>query len=709
VSSGSDGRSIYVEYVNDDHFIYDPKINFVFCCISSIYNINSQFYWKGHVTTTFFTTNCLKNEMHFNQGASECVVEGCNDLLELNSDYYLDGYVILLDTNATVAAVGTVDLGDNNVGIESPTNVSPRYISASSSLDILFKIGKGVVRVDNVVFRLKSNLNFFTIYSSGGITLNNCTIELDFFVTNVKKSFIETVDGAGESVIYIKDTLILDYISTSTLITIRNASMLYLSNVLFDNTNVENTKAGVSAFLIDSSNIPSNFFKIEIRNSNFVNGSIQHSQSESKGYIDVSSSCVDSLRSISLLVTTSVFENIEVDNKVLGGGLINVRNFIRVDITKSFFYNSGGANHGGVFYFESCERVEISECIFNETYVSVPHTSPEFYAEGGAIYGVLENKNSILIKNSEFKHSKATEGRGGAVYLEFKEEMGDSTTHPQIGSYEFNTLVFCDNEASKGTNIFIVGYNLSELIKPEYFIGLDIVLIPASRTVEFFGYDRSFGQLFPLIIFLDDLLDYGDDFNLVFVSGNTFECDDLFDFEGQQAEACQSLEDAILNNALDTLGVKIRILDSTEMNSCINVVNHLIITPITSSGYALLTVGPNGYFYVQSVYFDSSRTKFFNSNNGNLTLNNTKVEYPYDPSVPSHAMVVIMSGSATFGGCFFGQGGTLSTEQILSTMYIADIYGSGQLIMEDCVISYVGFRSSGVINSYNESVLKLKV
>jgi hypothetical protein len=68
-----------------------------------------------------------------------------------------------------------------------------------------------------------------------------------------------------------------------------------------------------------------------------------------------------------------------------------------------------------------------------------------------------------------------------------------------------------------------------------------------------------------------------------------------------------------------------------------------------------------------------------------------------------------MYGSATFGTCFFGQGGTLSTEQVLSSMYIADVYGNGQLMMEDCVVSYVGFRSSGVINSYNESVIKLKV
>jgi hypothetical protein len=101
--------------------------------------------------------------------------------------------------------------------------------------------------------------------------------------------------------------------------------------------------------------------------------------------------------------------------------------------------------------------------------------------------------------------------------------------------------------------------------------------------------------------------------------------------------------------------------------------------------------------------------KLANSNNGNLMLNNTKIEYPYDPSVPSHAMVVIMSGSATFGACLFGQGGTLLTEKVLSTMYIADIYGNGQLIMENCVISYFHVRSSGIINGFNESVIKLNV
>jgi hypothetical protein len=571
ISSGGDGRSIFVENTNEFHFVYDPKVNFVLCCVSSDipYLPESHFYLKGYSTSAYFTTACLNSSavdiVLFNSSSSSCTLSKCDDLFELAKyGHSLHGRTIVLETNASNAALKTVNLGDRNIGIKNPSSES-RHITAYSSIEVLFSISSGIIRVENIIFKLPANLTFFSISSSGAVSLTNCIIENNSSVTFVKKPFIETLDLASDSVIYIKDSLISDYLaSSSPLINIKNGSTLYLSNILFNspNVDVQYTEVGVSAYLIGSDENLSNFFKVEIRNSVFENGNIRHSESGSKGYIDVSSDSSYIFRYTSFVLSTSVFENIAVDDNVSEGGIIKVRNFNKVNLTECSFYNSGGANHGGVFYFELCERVEIIDCNFSNTYTSVPYTHPVFYAAGGAIYGVLEEENSVLIKDSKFNNSKAPQGYGGAIYLKFEESMS--------GAYEFNTLKFYDNEALKGTNILIDGYSLTEKISSIYFVGIDIGIFPSSRILELFGYERTSEVYFPLILYLKNVLDYDSDFNIIFVSGSSLDCE-MYGFSDIMEASCQSLEDAIEEGSWDDFSLQIRILDAAEMNTCVTV------------------------------------------------------------------------------------------------------------------------------------------
>jgi hypothetical protein len=396
-------------------------------------------------------------------------------------------------------------------------------------------------------------------------------------------------------------------------------------------------------------------------------------------------------------------------SNVASGSIFYFSGAYSVDVSDGEFTSSGGALAGGIFYFHKCRSVVVSNSLFESTFAGIG--TPR----GGSIYALIaEVDGSIVGRNTSvvnctFRECKAETGLGGSIYLEV---LGACPSDPLVDIraelFYLSNLIFTNNSAINRTNLFVEAYCLDYLVtKTNTVLDLTVSMVGLN---EYVGWERNvsgpenyYRSLVP------QLLDSSDGVVYIITGGEAY-CEDTYGTSGVNAMICGDLANAFDGSGYD---LKVELVSTVDLNDLISVIGKVVIvSSLDRTSYAVLVVGQDGVFYVESgedLFEEQHAQRLSNSISSSLKFEKTEFRFQYNSSVVAHAFVVVVNGVVLFDDCKFISNKTSATFGDYVSVYIADTYNDGTLILNNCVVSELNVKGKCLINAQGDSNINISV
>jgi hypothetical protein len=709
------GRAIHINSTQN----YSNNLDFVDNCRNpeDQYAIDIYIPPNSNPQSYYFTAKCVGLEaadlilLDAVQLACSSVLGStrCRDLT--GASQILGGRQVRLTQN--IDTDQSVSLGDKTTLIIGEYGLSSGkvYLSSISTTEFI-QISNGRITIQNLIL-LHKNFTYFIINETlGSLRIVDCDVkhENEF---GVIKSFISSTDTANNARVYITGTTFESLSYARAVISLSGASALLLKNVnilSFKSIISSSNSVAEASFIEVNTTVPDPESSVALENVEVIGADLRLMVPSSKGLISLSAN--GGLTTVS--VFNSTFKNIRVSSNTPKGGVFYVEGCQRVIFEETTLNTIEGSEEGGAIYLKGCITSSFKNTYFNNTYAIGANS------KGGAVYAQLyqyesDKSTSVFFDGGYINGSRASQGKGGAVYLYFSLDVACSVSDVYVdnrsNSFYFNSIAFTNNSALSGTNVYIEARNLTLLITEDKFIDVNVT-VNEEGLLGYNGYDICEDKEVNLI---DQLYGQDDDFNLlIYVGSSELDCSSL---SGSVLNTCVALRDALITPG-NSQSLKIEVINTADLNDVVAIYgNKVLIAPPAYSSYVVLVIGPYGTIYVEAgelnLEFESETTTLTRRSNelqaGNLTLSRMEIRLAYKAGGTPNPFIVVLDGIVTFDACSIRSGSENDQYPNHVTKYIADVINNGLLEFNGCSITNIYVEDSPLIQTFDFGQMIVKV